>query len=155
MAFFANCADRSEPSRVFLENDIDDAGHRIRAVLSGRAVEQHFNAFDCIQGNAVQIDRLRAFGHTGRRIELRRRMTPFAVDQHQRLVGCQASKRNTFHEARRVARSRGRREAERRHGGLQRFAERSRTGLGEIGAADDLNGSCTVEHGRLSRCASQ
>ena len=76
---------------VGLEDDVDDAGNGVGAVLRGRAVLQHFDALDCRHRDEVQVGRGAALEGTGQHGQVGGAVPALAVDQHQRVVRRQAA----------------------------------------------------------------
>ena len=83
------------------QNDVDDAGDGVGAVLRRVASEQYLDMIDCANGDRVDIHaRLALLGPEG--IHTRRRMAPLAVDQHQQMVRAESVKRQDVGESCRV-----------------------------------------------------
>ena len=69
-----------------LEDEVDHAGHRIRAVHRGGAAGQHFDAIDHAQRNAADI------GEVAAAVERQRKVgNATTIDQHQGVVRPQAT----------------------------------------------------------------
>lgn len=86
-------------SGLIVENDVDHAGDRVRAILRRCPVAQHLDALDCKIGNGRKIGGLRTA-----RPEQRGAVIAFAVHQHEGLVGGQAAQRRRAHECEPVGR---------------------------------------------------
>ena len=74
------------------QDDVDDAGNRIGAVLRRRAIAQHFDALDRAGRNLRQIGGLRTAA-----AQQRAAVEAAAIDQYQRLVRRQATQRGGAH----------------------------------------------------------
>ena len=74
-----------------LEDDIDDAGDGIGAVLCGGAVAKDLDAVDHRGRNGVEVHRRRAAADGAVVVDKGARVAPLAVHQHKCLVGGQAA----------------------------------------------------------------
>ena len=120
-----------------LEDDVDDAGNRVRAVLCRGAVAQHLDARDRRRRDQADVDRGSAAEWAGIGEDVGGGVAALAVDQHQRLVGAEAAQVDGI--------------GQRRDGGALRLAVGAReelndgvaqvvlAGGGERGAADDID----------------
>src|SRR5580692_997006 len=81
------------PAAVALPgDDVDDAGDGIRTVLRRRALGQYFNVVDGIEGDEVKVDARPALISGARRHrDVGRGVAPFAVDEHQHVIGIQTA----------------------------------------------------------------
>jgi hypothetical protein len=78
---------RAEAVILPLEDDVDHARDGIGAILRRGAVLKHLDPLDGGGGDEVEIDRRGALLRPGVEVEQRGGVAPFAVDQHQRLIG--------------------------------------------------------------------
>ncbi len=77
-----------------VEDEVDDPGNRIRPILGGGTVAQHFDPADRIGGEQIEIDRYAAARNAGQVVDQRRGVAALAVDQHQHIVAAQTPDRN-------------------------------------------------------------
>ena len=136
-------SDGGTPADVFAEDDVDDAGDGIGAVLRGGAVTEHFDAADGGGRDGVKIRGDGAAADGAVEVDERAGVAAFAVDQHEGLVGGETTQRSGTDVVRAVG-ERGTREIERRDEGLD--------GLGRLGVAalvDVVAGDDVDRYGRL------
>ena len=112
---------------------VDHARDRIRTVLRGGAVAQHFDRLDGGQRDRVQIDGGRAAADGAVDVHQRRGMPALAVDEYQRLVGREAAQGRRADVIRAIGDGRPG-EIERRRGAGQSLGEFGRGGRLQGGA---------------------
>ena len=76
------------PSLFFLQLEVDHAGDRIRAVLGGSAVTQHFYL---TQGDRRNLGDVGEVGALTTELHRSGTVTTLAVHQYQRVIGWQAA----------------------------------------------------------------
>ncbi len=76
---------------LVLQDDVDDAGDGVRAVLSGGAVLQHFDVVDGADRDQAEVWRRCALEGAWVDVQVAGGMPALAVDQHQGVVGVQAA----------------------------------------------------------------
>ena len=120
---------------VFAQDDVDDAGHRLRPIHRRGAVEQDFDALDGIKRNRVDVDER---GLTARSKPIGRHAP--AIDQDQCRLGAHAAQRDTP--------SAGRKRSDgvlveaagiASRGPLQQLGDRGRTRTLDLLTGDDLD----------------
>ena len=80
-----------------IEDHVDDAGNRVRSVERPGAVAQHFDALDRADRDRVEVHRRSAATDLGARVDQRAVVAPLAVDQHQHLIGAEATQLRGTH----------------------------------------------------------
>ena len=83
---------------VVLEQEVDDARDRIRAVLRRGAVTQHLDLPQRNRGNGRDVRSLRTVRHAGEPGDDRRAVAALAVDEHQRMVVGQVAQAGRAHQ---------------------------------------------------------
>ena len=78
---------------AFLEDDVDDAGDRIGAVLRGRAVAEDLDALDGADGDRVEVRADIAARARAEDVDQRRGVAALAVDQDEHLIGAESAQR--------------------------------------------------------------
>ena len=131
-------------AHALLEDDVDDARDRVRPVLGGGAVAQHFDRLDRRQRDRVDVGAGRAAADRLLHIDQRLLVAALAVDQHEQLVGAQAAQRGRADDVGAVA-DEGRREVERWVEVLQHLAQFERTGRLDVFRADQAHGHGGIE----------
>ncbi len=91
------------PRRVVLQQKVQHAGNRVRAVLRGGAVAQHLDLPQGDRRDGRDVRTLRAVRHPGEPGDDRRAMAALAVDQHQRVVVGEVADAGRPHQRGRVA----------------------------------------------------
>ena len=86
-----------------LENDVDDAGDGVGAVLRRGAVAQHLDALDGAHRDGVQVGAGGAAPDRGVDVDEGAAVAPLAVHQHQHLIRPQAAQRGGPHRVGAVA----------------------------------------------------
>ena len=84
--------------RAFFQNDVDDAGKRVRAILRRGTIAQHLDVVDGADRNLVDIDALRALADLAERQHQRVWMPALAVNQDQHLIAVEAAHLERSHE---------------------------------------------------------
>ena len=142
-----------------LQDDVDDAGDGVRAVLRGGAVQQHFDMVDGRFRNEGKVGGGRARGETaGIDMQVAGIVAAMAVDQHQCVIGRQAAQRGGKRQVGGVAtellrRERGNGLAQslakiRRAGTLgQRIGAQHGDGRGAVGSRHALHARAGDDHG--------
>src|SRR5207302_7446288 len=77
--------------RLFLQYDVDHPRDGIGPILGGRAVAQHLDPFDRRDGNCIQIYAHGAPPERAVDMHQGRGMPPFAVAQHEHLIGAETA----------------------------------------------------------------
>ena len=98
---------------VVLQDDVDDAGDRVGAILGGGPVLQHLDALDRRRRDQVEIGGRRALIGSAEDREVGRAVAALAVDQHERVVRTQPAQPGRQREVGGIATERLR--GERRH----------------------------------------
>ena len=125
-----------------LQQEIQHARYRVRAVLRRRPVTEHLHLPQGDGWNDRDVGPLRAVRHTvAAPVDHRRAVTALAVHQHQRMVGRQVAQIRRPDDDARVA-DRLRVDVERRHDGPQLIAEV------RVALADDFPGRDGVDRHR-------
>ncbi|CAM5546717.1 hypothetical protein RLIN73S_03059 [Rhodanobacter lindaniclasticus] len=124
--------------RALLQDDVDDAGQRVRTVLRRGTVAQHLDVVDRADRDRVDVDALRALAHLAERQHQRARVPALAVDEDQHLIAVEAAHLERPHEGERVG-HRGQREIQRWHGEIERVAQAHRAGIVQHLAGDHVH----------------
>ena len=91
------------PGRVVLEQEVDDAGDGVRAVLRRRAVAQHLDLPEGDGRNGRDVGPLRPVGHPAEPRDDRRAVAPLAVHEDEGVVVREVAQARRPHEGRGVA----------------------------------------------------
>jgi len=132
--------------RAFLQDDVDDAGDRVRAVLGGRAVAQHLDALDRGQGNGIDVGAGRAAPDGLLHVHQGLLVAALAVDQDQQLVRAEAAQGCGADDVGAVA-DEGGAEVERRIEVLQHLAQFLHPGRLHVLQVDQAHRHGGVERG--------
>src|SRR5690606_3475598 len=90
------------------QDDVDDAGKGVGAVLRRSAVAQHLDALDRADRDGADVHALRALAHLAERQHQRARVPALAVHQDQHLVAVEAAHLERAREGERVGHRRER-----------------------------------------------
>ena len=126
-----------------LEDQVDHAGDRIRAVLGGRPVAQYL---DPLQAEGRDLPEIRALGKSAR--DERRAVLPFTVDENQRLVGRETAQAGRSHKRGAFADGQPL-HVERRHRLHEFVGEFGRDRCLQRLRADDVDGHHGFDHGAV------
>ncbi|MNO44052.1 hypothetical protein D3C76_342880 [compost metagenome] len=122
---------------ALLEDDVDDPGDGVGAVLRRGAVTQHFDMVDGADGDHVQVHRVGAVGRGGVEVDHCAVVAAFAIDQHQHVGAVQAAQAVGTGDA--VVGGAGRALGKRRQGFLQGAAQAGFASLLKLLAVDHVD----------------
>ena len=140
--------------RVVLEQEIDDAGNRVRTVLRRGAVAQHLDSLQRDRRNGRDVRSLRAIRHAAEPGDHRGPVPPLAVDQDQRVVVSKIAQAGRPHQGGGIA-DRMRRHVEGRHQVAQLLVELRRALAHDVIDRNRVDGDLGLGHRTGIRTAAE
>ncbi len=129
---------RAAAVACFTQTQIHHAGDGIGAVLSRRAIAQHFDRLHDGARNRVEVGSRRASSDRAVHVHKRRRVQAFAVHEHQCLIGRKAPQRRGPHRIRAVGEA-GARKVEGRQARGERLVDLSDAEMLQLVARNDVD----------------